>query len=257
MRTHSNPLSDVTRYLANNRGPLEDKRPEFDSYLRVLRRYISVGPAISILEIGTGTGWFPLLCKLEGISCTGLEISPQLVEHGREWGRQYGVEPDLRLGNIEEGGGLPEQSYDAIIANSVFEHVECWQPALGHVYRALKPGGVFFFISTNKFSPVSAEYAFPLYGWLPDRWRYRLRVARQGPDIMKLGIDFNQFTYPQLRRAFRAVGFSRICDRIDVADQTAVSSPLKRAVLTAASRSSLAKWFVLTFCEATIFACVK
>jgi 2-polyprenyl-3-methyl-5-hydroxy-6-metoxy-1,4-benzoquinol methylase len=171
MKTHSNSLSDVTRYLDNNRGPLDQKRPEFDTYLRVIRRYISIGPATSVLEIGTGTGWFPLLCKLEGISCTGLEISPQLIEHAREWGRQYGVEPDIRLGNIEDGG-LPEQSCDAIIANSVFEHVEHWQQALQHVYRTLKPGGVFFFISTNKLSPASTEYSFPLYGWLPDRWRF-------------------------------------------------------------------------------------
>jgi hypothetical protein len=74
---------------------------------------------------------------------------------------------------------------------------------------------------------------------------------------MKLGIDFNQFTYPQLRRAFHSVGFSRVYDRIDVADAGAISSPLKRTVLAAASRCCLARWLVLTFCEATIFACVK
>src|SRR5207244_2759559 len=78
---------------------------------------------------------------------------------------------------------------------------------IGRIFRALKPDGVFYFTSTNKFSLVSGEYNFPLYGWLPDRWRYALRTRRQGEDIMNLGIDFNQFTFPQLRRFFRKTGF--------------------------------------------------
>ena len=154
MRTHSNPLSDVTRYLANNRGPLEEKRPEFDSYLRVIRRYIPVGPAISILEIGTGTRLVPPCCASWKASPAPVWRSVRnSLRHGREWGRQYGVEPDLQSGQYRGGGGAA----GAILRRDyrqfrVFEHVECWQPALGHVYRALKPGGVFFFISTNKFS---------------------------------------------------------------------------------------------------------
>ena len=39
-----------------------------------------------------------------------------------------------------------------------------------------------------------------------------MRGARQGQDIMKLGIDFHQFTYPQLRGYFREVGFSTVMD---------------------------------------------
>ena len=35
---------------------------------------------------------------------------------------------------------------------------------------------------------------------------------------MKNGIDFNQFTYFQLRRAFRKLGFSEVMDRVDILD---------------------------------------
>lgn len=256
MKLHHTPLTDVSRYLENSRQErLEDRRAEFDNYLRVLRRFVPLGPQSRILEVGTGTGWFPVLCAREGILCTGLEISPQLVENARAVGRQHGVQPDIRLGNIEEAE-LDAGYYDAVIANSVFEHVEYWREGLRRIYRTLRPGGAFFFISTNKFSPVSFEYDFPLYGWLPDRWRYRLRIARQGPDIMQLGIDFNQFTYPQLRRAFRQTGFSRIFDRLEVADPTHIESRLKRSVLHLA-RLPLCRPLVLTFCDSTIFVCIK
>src|SRR5262249_22022226 len=157
----------------------------------------------------------------------------------KETGRQHGLEPDIEQGNVEQTD-IGDSLYDAIYANSVFEHIEHWPIALRRIYRALKPGGFFFFTSTNKFSFTSDEYSTPFYGWLPNRWRYRLRVARQGPDIMKLGIDFNQFTYPQLRRAFREVGFLRFYDRIELVDTDRFTS-WRKALLNLGKRSRLVR----------------
>lgn len=249
-------LSEIVRYIDSKRHlALDDMLPEYEGYLRLLRRFSRLTPETRILEVGTGTGWFPILCKRDGFQCKGVEISQQLIDYAKEFGRHYGIEPDIELGNIEEAD-IGECVYDAVFANSVFEHIRHWQIALERVFRALKPGGMFFFASTNKFSPASDEYPLPFYGWLPDRWRYRLRVARQGPDIMKLGIDFNQFTYPQLRRAFRQVGFSGVHDRIEVVDLNRYSSG-KKAVLKLAQRTRLAKEPILWFCDATVFVCVK
>ncbi|MGH9662792.1 MAG: methyltransferase domain-containing protein [Bryobacteraceae bacterium] len=256
MKVHNETLSDVVRYLDSKKNlTLEDMRADYESYLRVVRQFAGLTPQTRILEIGTGTGWFPLLCKLDGLTCKGLEISPQLVEHAHELGRKYGVEPDIELGNIEECA-LAADQFDAIIANSVFEHIERWPNALQRIHRTLKPGGMFFFISTNKFSFKSYEYDFPFYGWLPDAWRYRLRVSRQGPDIMKLGIDFNQFTYPGLRRVFRKTGFSRIYDRVQVMDSSRFSG-LKRIAAGVLKTVPPVKGAYLLFTDATLFVCIK
>ncbi len=253
---HNECISDVLRYIESKKHlGLDDMQPEYEGYLRLLRRFTAFTSETRILEIGTGTGWFPILCKRDGLCCKGLEVSRQLVDHAMEFGRQYGIEPDIELGNVEEAG-LGEDLYDAIFANSVFEHVSRWRQALENVYGALKPGGMFFFTSTNKFSPTSHEYPVPFYGWLPDRLRYRFRVARQGPDIMELGIDFNQFTHPQLRRAFRQLGFSRVYDRIELVDPQRFAS-WKRRLLRLAQVSRLIKEPILTFCDATVFVCIK
>ncbi|MEP6601118.1 MAG: class I SAM-dependent methyltransferase, partial [Nitrospirota bacterium] len=199
MQIHHEEISDVSRYIANHRHiGLEDKEIAYQNYLRQARQFHAVDESTVMLEIGTGTGWFPLLCKARGLNCKGLEISPQLIDYAKEFGARYGVDPDIELGNIEDSD-IGEDRYDVIFLISVFEHVEHWELGLRKVYRALKPGGIVVFESTNKFSPTSGEYSFPLYGWLPDRLRYRLRMARQGADIMHLGIDFNQFRYPMLR----------------------------------------------------------
>ncbi len=256
MEIHHEQLTDVSRYLdKKGRLSLDDMRSDYESYLRVIRRFSPLTPETSILEIGTGTGWFPLMCKLNGLKCKGIEISPQLIEFARSLGNSHGVQPDIELGNIETTD-IGESKYDVIVSNSVFEHIEDWRYALDRVYRALKPGGMFWFISTNKFGFVSSEYDFPLYGWLPDQWRYRLRMSRQGPDIMKLGIDFNQFTYQGLRRALRQAGFRRIHDRLDVADVNGFA-PWKKAAVKVVRRTWPLRELVLTFCDATLFVCYK
>jgi 2-polyprenyl-3-methyl-5-hydroxy-6-metoxy-1,4-benzoquinol methylase len=258
MKIYREELADVARYIETHRNSgLEGKEQQFERYLRPVRNFKEITPETEILEIGTGTGWFPLLCKARGLRCTGLEISPQLIEMAMETGRRYGVEPDIELGNLEDYR-LPDRFYDVVIASSVFEHVEDWRTGVRKVYRTLKPGGVLFFESTNKFSFTSGEYkGIPLYGWMPNSWRYTIRKKIHGEDIMKLGIDFHQFTHRCLRNEFQAAGFSRILDRVDVAEDQFVSSGFRRKVVRVAKGFAPARALALTFAEATRFICIK
>jgi|GEM_PF-687744 len=255
---HYEALSDVERYIERDlQLSLEDKRPQYESLLRYVKRFWQIGPETKMLEVGTGTGWFPILCGINGLQCVGLEISPQLIEVSKRLGAHHNYIPDIRLGNIETSD-VGENLYDVIIASSVFEHIENWEPALENLYRALKPGGLLFWESSNKFSLTSGECArIPLYGWYPNWLRYRMRIALQGPDIMKLGIDFHQYTYPGLRSHFRKLGFREIHDRVQLVDPSWVTSPRKQKVLALAKRSNLFRHLLLTFFEVTTFVCVK
>jgi 2-polyprenyl-3-methyl-5-hydroxy-6-metoxy-1,4-benzoquinol methylase len=257
MKIHDEELSDVVRYIHNHKAiRLEEKEPHFDGIMRFVQRYRPIDGDTQILEIGTGMGWLPILCKKRGWRCKGLEISPQLIAYAKQWGAQYGVDPDIELGNLEDTD-IGRNAYDVIIASNVFEHVERWREGVRKVYDALKPEGVMFFESTNKFSFTSGEYSFPLYGWMPNSLRYQLRIARQGPDIMKLGIDFHQFTHSGLRREFQRVGFSRILDRVDIAHEDYVSAGWKKAVVRVSKKFPPAKAVSLMFSDATRFICYK
>lgn len=257
MHIHYEELTDVARYIENHSHiTLEDQKPTLENILHNVKRFKDLNGDSNILEIGVGTGWFQIYCRREGLKIQGLEISPQLIEVAKEFGRRYETELDLKVGNIEDTD-IGYECYDVIVASSVFEHVENWHHGLKKVFDALKPGGVFYFDSTNKFSFVSGEYSFPLYGWMPNSWRYRLRKARQGEDIMKLGIDFNQFTYPQLRRYFKQLGFSTVLDFVDFKDLSRVSDTKKRLFFSSMKMARPLKHLALTFVSATIFICVK
>jgi len=261
MKIYYEKLSDVQRYLDNNKDiGLDEKKPLYSSIMRTVRRFKPVDSNTRMIEVGTGTGWFLLLCQLDGLQCKGLEISPPLIQRAKEIGASYNLVPDIQLGNLEDIE-LGENQYDVAICSNVFEHVELWREGLQKITRALKPGGLLFFESTNKFSFTSGEYsAFPLYGfygWLPDRIRYKYRMAAQGADIMKLGIDFQQFRHSVLRREFERNGYSTILDRIEMADESQVSSGFRKAVLRWSRRVPPFKALALTFCEATRFICLK
>lgn len=259
MKVHFEDLSDVSRYIKKYENiKLEDKEKEFESFFKYIKRFKVINRDTHIMEIGTGTGWFTMLCKKNGISCKGLEVSPQLVEFANSLGLRYGIETDIELGNIEEKD-IGESKYDIIVASSTFEHVEHWQRGIRKIFNALKPGGLFFFYSTNKFSLKSAEYNFPFYNWLPNCWRYRLRISCQGEDIMKLGIDFNQFTYFQLRRFFKNSGFSNVLDVVEILNPDHLNNPkfYKKVFLKVLKRLKIIKHIVLFFSTGTFFICIK
>ena len=258
MEIHEEQLKDVSRYIElNTSARYDDQLPTIENIFDTLQRFRPLSANSRILEIGVGNGWLQIYGRKKGYDIRGIEISRQLIDLARNNAAKAATDVDVQLGNIE-AMDIGNNEYDVIIASSVFEHVERWEPALERVFRALKPGGVFWFDSTNKFSFVSGEYRFPLYGWLPNALRFKLRRWRQGEDIMKLGIDFNQFTYPMLRRAFKRVGFSAV-DFIDFKDATAIKTPAawKRGALSALKAFKPLKHLALLFVPATIFVCVK
>ena len=259
MKIYQEAPSDVERYIeSKGSSAREEKEKEYHEILRNIGKLKTIDQDTQILEVGTGLGWFQIGCKTNGLHCKGLEISPQLIEHAQKLGIENGVEIDIDLGNIEETD-LGKNRYDVVVATSTFEHVENWRAGIKNIFSTLKPDGLFYFFSTNKFSIISGEFNIPFYGWLPDRWRYRLRIYKQGRDIMKLGIDFNQFTYFQLRDFFRNVGFSKVLDKIDLYNPETLDNPKfwKKAILALQLKCTPLKHFPLLFAPGTFFICIK
>ena len=258
MEIHHEALSDVDRYMEKQQAlPFERYQARTSDFLEFLTRFGQKLDGDSLIaDVGPGIGWFPILATERGIPCRGIEISPQLVELGRKIAAERGVDVDLRLGNLET---IPmgDEVFDGVIAANVLEHVEDWRAAVRNIYRSLKPGAAFYFESVNRWYPRSPEYPpLPFYGWLPNALRFAVRKKMQGPDIMKLGIDFNQFTHPVLRREFEKVGFTQIYDRVDLANVDRLSG-IKRFLAASGKKSGLMKTVALTVSDATRFICVK
>lgn len=259
MQVHLTSLSTAAHYLeTEGRRPLETYENDFQKFVRLVSRFRPVTRGTRIVELGIGTGSFLVLCAKQGIDCVGLDISPQLIASARERAERHGVSLDLRLGNVE-AADLEPGAFDIVKADSVFEHVEDWQAGLRSVAAILRPRGVLILSTTNRFWPLSGEFWLPFYSWLPNRFRYWLRQVIEGPDVMRFGIDFHQFTYPMLRQGLESAGFTRVYDVADLLDPERLNHPTwwKVALLRAMRRSPIVRRVVLTFWPGSEFVAIK
>ena len=251
-------LETVKEYISSHKNDgIEYGGQQFHYIMKYIKNFKPINSDTKLLEIGTGLGWFFLYCNLQGIYCEGLEISPQLINYAKKKARLYNIEINVLLGNIEDYD-IGIEKYDIIIANSVFEHVKLWEEGILKVYNALKINGLFYFVSTNKFNYKSGEFNFPFYGWLPNKIRYKLRKWFQGDDIMKLGIDYNQFTYLKLKCYFKKVGFSKVMNIWEFIklNDFMNSGIFKKAVIRTAKKSILVR-LLFQFLIRTFFICIK
>lgn len=248
-------------YLATRpETPFAQYESNVDNILGKIRCFHPVTPETQILDVGAGLGWFEIVCAKRGLSCSGLEHNPVTREAALRLARDHGVDVEIREADIETVD-LGTERYDVVVAASLFEHVERYPIGLAKIYEALRPGGVFYFYSTNKFSFRTGEFpGFPLYGWFPYRVRRRIRVSRQGPEIVESsGIDFNQFTYWGLRRQFLRLGFSRVLDRLEYVDpHDGAARPISRALaLRTLKVLPPVRTVYRAFASGNAFICVK
>lgn len=236
---------------------MEEFEQRFDAILRIVGQFRPIGPETRIFEVGAGLGWFEVICANRGLSCSAIEPNPVVRKAALEFAKRNGVDVDIGQSSVETIE-LGRNTYDVIIAHSVFEHVRRYGLGLAHIYHALRPGGVLYLTSTNKFSPRSGEFpGFPLYAWFPYPIRRRIRVSHQGADIVhSSGIDFNQFTYWGLARHLRSLGFSRVVDRFEYLPLEGLCR--NKALALRAIRALPPLGFIArAFDRGTCFICVK
>lgn len=252
----------VTRDYVASRGaiPLDAHAFEFETQLRRFAKLVPVDPGTRLFEIGPGTGWMLVLAAMQGLHCGGLEHNPNLAAVARRRARDAGVVIDVEVGDVEREQ-IAAQAWDIVVANSVLEHARDHRRVIANAFGALRPGGLFYFNSTNKFALRSGEYPpIRLYGWLPYEVRKRIRIARQGQGVVTSAeMDFHQFTHPGLRRVLIEAGFSRVLDIyefLDVEDLNNRTRPRALAMRAYKAFPPL-RHAITTFASGTSFYCVK
>jgi SAM-dependent methyltransferase len=152
---------------------------------------------------------------------------------------------------------LPAESQDVVICESILEHVESPRLALSEVYRVLKPGGLAWFVSTNRwrFSLLgrNSEYNIPFFNWFPPvlQEAYVYQHLHHEPSLANYSLRpaVHWFTYATLCRAGRDVGFSRfysILDLISPRDPQVVKSLFRRTALRFVTRGPWVRALALT-----------
>jgi SAM-dependent methyltransferase len=69
------------------------------------------------------------------------------------------------------GARLPfrDETFDCVICNHVYEHLDDQQGLADEIHRVLRPDGFCYFGAGSRFVPVEGHYKLPLLSWFPHR----------------------------------------------------------------------------------------
>ena len=141
----TNQLDDATLDVLLTRLEARGKHPRFADMLREYLDAMAIDSARSVLDLGCGTG-----VAARAIACrpgfagriTGIDRSPHLMGAAARLAREEGVAAkiDFRVGDSHTLE-LRDAEFDAVVAHTLFSHLDDPRAVLAEIVRVLKPGG--------------------------------------------------------------------------------------------------------------------
>ena len=110
-----------------------------------------------LLDIGAGLGESSMYFALKGAQVTMTDISPGMVQTGRELARRYGVEVEGIVSEAEDLS-VAAESFDFVYIANTIHHVRDRDALFQKIHRALKPGGLFFSYDPLAYNPAINVY---------------------------------------------------------------------------------------------------
>jgi SAM-dependent methyltransferase len=110
-----------------------------------------------LLDIGAGLGESSVFFALQDAQVTMTDISPVMVQTGRELARRYGVEVEGIVTGAEDLC-VAAESFDYVYIANTIHHVRDRDALFQKIHRALKPGGFFFSYDPLAYNPAINVY---------------------------------------------------------------------------------------------------
>jgi SAM-dependent methyltransferase len=123
-----------------------------------------------ILEVGCGTGGLLAAARRTSRMVVGVDIALRWLVVAQQRLEENGTRAPL-VAACAEALPWPDSTFDAVVADSVLEHLDHPAIALDEFWRVLRPGGTLTLWSPNRFSVLPDPHV-GLWGlgWLPPRW---------------------------------------------------------------------------------------
>jgi len=160
-----------------------------------------LGPGMSVLELGCGTGYFTRELARSRADIVAIDVSPELLEIAKI----NTSAPNVRY-EIQNAYELnyADVVFDSVVGSSVLHHLEI-ERALREIYRVLKPGGTISFTEPNMLNPqIAIQKNVPWVkrklGDSPDEtafFRWPLRRLLEQVGYREVRIDPFDFLHPK------------------------------------------------------------
>ncbi len=138
-------LDDATLDVMVTRLEERGRHPRFAEMMGEYLDAMGIDSAGSVLDLGCGTGVAArTIARRPEFSgrVTGIDRSPHLIAAADRLAAEDGVESqvDFRAGDSHRLE-LPDAEFDAVVAHTLFSHLDDPRSVLGEIVRVMKPGG--------------------------------------------------------------------------------------------------------------------
>ncbi|HYN80300.1 MAG TPA: methyltransferase domain-containing protein [Gemmatimonadaceae bacterium] len=188
------------RYVA----AIENSATRDEALLRKLRNAFPDVGRTRFLDLGCGTAALALAASKEFAEVVAVDAALRWLLVARQRLNEAGapaVGVALICANAE---ALPFRlaTFDAVMADSVLEHVRDSTRMQSETMRVLRGGGAFLFTTNNRFSILPEPHVRILgFGLIPRRWMERMALA-----LRKTPYKARLHSRRELRRLFRDTG---------------------------------------------------
>lgn len=178
-----------------------------DSFVRLS----GLGQGSKVVDLGCGSGIFTFLLSQRGYDVAGLDISPRLLELGRQkWPHIPFVEGDVEALPYKDG------SLDGVFLSGIVHHLPDPSRCAAEVFRVLRPGGRFVAFDPNRKNPFMYIYR-----------------DRSSPFYSSVGVTANErpIIASETASVFEAAGFRTSTDYLGGLSYRYIASPIMRIAL--------------------------
>jgi 2-polyprenyl-3-methyl-5-hydroxy-6-metoxy-1,4-benzoquinol methylase len=166
----------AARFTAQDLTAAERVRPVVAAIEAARGRLVGAGDRV--LEVGCGTAALAAALSERGADVVASDVSLRWLALAR---KRLGDSPVQLVACAAETLPFPDESFDVVAASDVIEHVEDPSRFVGEAARVLRPGGLLFLATPNRFS-LGLEPHVRLWGvgYLPRGLAERyVRAARK------------------------------------------------------------------------------
>jgi 2-polyprenyl-6-hydroxyphenyl methylase/3-demethylubiquinone-9 3-methyltransferase len=148
---------------------------------------------LTLLDVGCGAGLASEAFARMGAAVTGLDAAGEALEAARAHAAAGGLSVDYRDGTPEALAGTGE-TFDAVVALEVIEHVEDRDAFLGALAALARPGGLVFLSTLNRtprsflMAKVGAEYLLRMLPVGTHDWRMFVTPGELGAGLRRAGL---------------------------------------------------------------------
>lgn len=186
-------------------------RDQLCAHFRVAAGGLTPLANIRVLDVGCGGGLAAEPLTRLGARVVGIDAAPQNIRIAAHHAAMVGLEIDYRAATAEQLAAEGE-SFDAVLALEIVEHVNAPQPFVRDLGRLVRPGGALIVATLNRtaksflFAIVGAEWVLR---WLPPgthRWEKFLRPSELTRYIRAAGLvprDIRGVTFNPLTGEWR------------------------------------------------------